>query len=129
MRDLSQPLHARTPIISLPPQYGQSAPFRMVEISRYDERGPGWYWNNFSCGEHTGTHFDAPVHWVTGKDFPNNTVDAIAVGNFIAPACVIDVSERVKDNDDCRCRSLGGPTRPHSCWLLGIDAHGLVAAP
>ena len=41
--DLSQSLQHRTPIISLPPQYGQSAPFRMDEISRYDERGPGWY--------------------------------------------------------------------------------------
>jgi kynurenine formamidase len=98
--DLSQPLHHRTPIISLPPQYGQSAPFRKEEISRYDERGPGWYWNNFSCGEHTGTHFDAPVHWVTGKDFADNTTDAIPVGKFIAPACVIDVSDRVKDNPD-----------------------------
>ena len=98
--DLSQSLQHRTPIISLPPQYGQSAPFRMDEISRYDERGPGWYWNNFSCGEHTGTHFDAPVHWITGKDFPDNTTDAIPVRKFIAPACVIDVSERVKDDND-----------------------------
>jgi kynurenine formamidase len=46
-------------------------------VSRYDERGPAWYWNNFSCGEHTGTHFDAPVHWISGKDLPNNAVDSI----------------------------------------------------
>ena len=31
--------------------------------------GPAWYWNNIACGEHTGTHFDAPIHWVTGKDY------------------------------------------------------------
>ena len=43
-------------IIPLPPQYGQSAPFRLDEISNFDERGPAWYWNNISCGEHTGTH-------------------------------------------------------------------------
>ena len=65
--DLSQTLHARTPIIPLPPQYGQSAPFRLDEISNFDERGPAWYWNNISCGEHTGTHFDAPIHWITGR--------------------------------------------------------------
>ncbi len=29
--------------------------------------GPAWYWNNFRTGEHTGTHFDAPIHWVTGQ--------------------------------------------------------------
>ena len=54
----------------MPPELGQCAPFRMEEISRYDERGSAWYWNNISMGEHTGTHFDAPVHWISGKDLP-----------------------------------------------------------
>ncbi len=66
--DLTAPLHSGTPIIQLPPQFGQTAPFQLAEISRYDERGPAWYWNNFRTGEHTGTHFDAPNHWVTGQD-------------------------------------------------------------
>ena len=55
----------------MPPEIGQSRPFRMEEISHYDERGGGWYWNNLSFGEHTGTHFDAPIHWVSGRDLPN----------------------------------------------------------
>ena len=41
---------------------------QLEELSRYDDRGPAWYWNNFRTGEHTGTHFDAPNHWVTGRD-------------------------------------------------------------
>jgi kynurenine formamidase len=90
--DLSQPLDGATAIIQLPPEFGQTWPFRLEEISRYDSRGPAWYWNNFSCGEHTGTHFDAPVHWVSGKDYPQNSTDSIPVEKFIAPACVIDVS-------------------------------------
>ena len=45
-------------------------------------------------GEHTGTHFDAPVHWVTGKDLPDNSTDTIAPEQFIAPACVIDARRR-----------------------------------
>ena len=61
----------------LPPELGQCAPFRIEEVSRYDERGPAWYWNNISLGEHTGTHFDAPIHWISGKDLPNNAVDTI----------------------------------------------------
>ena len=73
--DLSQPLSAETPILGLPEEFGKSWPFRLEEISRYDSRGPAWYWNNFACGEHTGTHFDAPVHWVTGKDLPLNTTE------------------------------------------------------
>ena len=98
--DLTQTLSPEFPTIVLPPEFGQCAPFRLEEISRYDQRGPAWYWNNFSCGEHTGTHFDAPIHWVSGKDFPNNTVDTIPAEKFIAPACVIDCSAQSAENPD-----------------------------
>lgn len=98
--DLSQPLDGATAVINLPPEFGKSWPFQLEEISKYDSRGPAWYWNNFSCGEHTGTHFDAPVHWVTGKDHPDNTTDTIPVQRFLAPACVIDVSREAAANSD-----------------------------
>jgi kynurenine formamidase len=98
--DLSQPLEAGTAVIQLPPEFGKTWPFRLEEISRYDSRGPAWYWNNFSCGEHTGTHFDAPIHWVTGKDYPQNSTDAIPVAKFFAPACVIDVSREAAAEPD-----------------------------
>lgn len=88
--DLAHPLEAETPVILLPPEFGQSAPFRIEPISAYDGRGPGWAWNNISLGEHTGTHFDAPVHWITGKDLPDNTLDTIPPRRFVAPANVID---------------------------------------
>jgi len=98
--DLTQTLSPEFPQISLPPEMGQAWPFRIEEVSRYDERGPAWYWNNFSCGEHTGTHFDAPIHWISGKDLPNNAVDSIPAERFIGPACVIDCSkEAAKDAD------------------------------
>ena len=98
--DLTQTLSPEFPIIALPPEFGQCAPFRLEEVSRYDARGPAWYWNNFSCGEHTGTHFDAPIHWVSGKDLPDNTTDTIPVQKFIAPACVIDCSKGAAANAD-----------------------------
>jgi kynurenine formamidase len=98
--DLTQPLEPATPIIQLPPEMGASWPFQIEEISHYDARGPAWYWNNFSCGEHTGTHFDAPVHWVTGKDYAGNTTDSIPPEKFIAPACVIDVSKEASADPD-----------------------------
>ena len=98
--DLTQTLSPEFPSISLPPEMGQAWPFRMEEVSRYDERGPAWYWNNFSCGEHTGTHFDAPVHWVSGKDLPNNAVDTIPPQNFVGPACVLNFSEESKADPD-----------------------------
>ena len=98
--DLTQTLSQDFPIITLPPELGQCAPFRIEEVSRYDERGPAWYWNNISLGEHTGTHFDAPIHWISGKDLPNNAVDTIDVRKFIAPAVVIDCSKECAADPD-----------------------------
>ena len=98
--DLTHTLSPEFPALQLPPQFGQAWAFRSERISHYDDAGPAWYWNNFSCGEHTGTHFDAPVHWVTGKDHPNNTVDTIAAHRFVAPAVVVDASAEVAANDD-----------------------------
>jgi kynurenine formamidase len=104
--DLTQTLSPEFPALQLPPQFAQVWAFKMENISQYDERGPGWYWNNFSCGEHTGTHFDAPAHWITGKDHPRNTVDTIDSKNFIAPAVVVDASAQVAADPD---------------WLLTVD--------
>ena len=104
--DLTQTLSPSFPALQLPPQFGQVKPFTVERISHYDEAGPAWYWNNFTCGEHTGTHFDAPVHWVTGRDYPRNSVDTIEPEHFVAPAVVLDASAEVARNDD---------------WLLTVD--------
>ncbi|MCK8779520.1 cyclase family protein [Rhizobium sp. NTR19] len=98
--DLTHTLSPDFPVIVMPPELGQSAPFRMERISRYDSGGPAWYWNNLSFGEHTGTHFDAPIHWYTGRDLPLNSVDTLPPADMIAPACVLDCSEQsAKDPD------------------------------
>jgi kynurenine formamidase len=98
--DLTQTLSPEFPQIVLPPEMGQAWPFRIEETSHYDERGPAWYWNNFSCSEHTGTHFDAPIHWVSGMHLPNNSTDTIPPEHFIAPACVLDCTREAAANAD-----------------------------
>jgi kynurenine formamidase len=98
--DLTQPLNADTQILALPPQWPNTPRFTLHEIARYDDRGPFWYWNWFETGEHTGTHFDAPVHWASGRDLPNSAVDTIPPTQFIAPACVIDVTADAERNAD-----------------------------
>lgn len=98
--DLTMTLQPDFPTIAMPPELGQSWPFRMEEISRYDHRGPAWYWNNLSCGEHTGTHFDAPIHWISGKDLPENATDTIPVEKFLAHACVVDCSGQAASDPD-----------------------------
>ncbi len=99
--DLTQPLSPQTPLLPLPSQWNNTPAFKIWELSRYDDRGPAWYWNGFETGEHTGTHFDAPVHWVSGKDLADNTVDRIPPKKFVGPACVIDISAEVAKNPDC----------------------------
>jgi kynurenine formamidase len=96
--DLTAPLSAQTPILTLPEPFGQTSPFGLSEISRYDERGPAWYWNNFTTGEHTGTHFDAPIHWITGRD--GDDVSQVPVRRLVAPAAVLDFTERAAADPD-----------------------------
>jgi len=123
--DLTMTLDRKVPTIVLPPELGQSWPFRMEEISKYNEKGPATYWNNFSCGEHTGTHFDAPIHWISGKDLPNNSTDTIEPEKFIAHACVIDCCRKAEKNPDylltindvCSWEKTYGKIPPRS-WLL-----------
>ncbi len=98
--DLTQPLGPDTPVIGLPPQFASSPGMSIEVISRYDQNGPAWYWNTIRLGEHTGTHFDAPVHWITGKDLPDNTCETIPVRRLVGPACVIDVTVEVAKNPD-----------------------------
>jgi kynurenine formamidase len=98
--DLTQPLGPSTPVIGLPPMFASSPGCTIDVISKYDERGPAWYWNTVRFGEHTGTHFDAPIHWITGRSLPDNACDTIPVRRFIGPACVIDVTSDVAKNPD-----------------------------
>lgn len=98
--DLTHTLDPDFPVIVLPPEFGQCARFRMEEVSAYDGRGPAWKWHNISMNEHTGTHFDAPIHWVSGRDVANGAVDEIDPSVFVGPVVVIDCSEGAARNDD-----------------------------
>lgn len=96
--DLTQPLGPSTPIIQLPPPFANTPGFKAHTISSYDDKGPAWYWNWLEIGEHVGTHFDAPCHWITGKD--GACVDQIPARDFIGPAVVIDVTADVAKSAD-----------------------------
>ncbi|MER5421313.1 cyclase family protein [Streptosporangium roseum] len=128
--DLTAPLSSETPILRLPEPFGNTVPFTLKEISRYDDRGPAWYWNDISTGEHTGTHFDAPVHWVTARD--GEDVSQVPVDRLIAPAVVLDLSAEAGEDPDFLLeikhvkawQEANGPL-PDGGWLLyrtGWDA-------
>ena len=128
--DLTAPLHSGTPILKLPPPFANAAPFALTEISRFDERGPGWYWNDISNSAHTGTHFDAPNHWITGRD--GEDVAQVPPAALVGPAVVIDVADRAAADpdfllevDDVRAWEAEHGPLPDGGWLLyrtGWDA-------
>jgi kynurenine formamidase len=121
--DLTAPLSPDTPVIMLPAPFGNTVRFSLTEISHYDERGPAWYWNDITTGEHTGTHFDAPVHWLSGKD--REDVAQVPVTRLIAPAAVLDFSAEAAADPDFLVEidhvkaweEANGPL-PDGGWLL-----------
>jgi kynurenine formamidase len=96
--DLTAPLSAATPVLRLPEPFANTVHFSLRELSRYDDRGPAWYWNDIVTGEHTGTHFDAPIHWVTGQDGAD--VSQVAPQRLVAPAVVLDATTMAAADPD-----------------------------
>jgi len=134
--DLTQPLSEATPVIQLPEPFANTPPLSRRPLSRYDDAGPGWAWDVLELGEHTGTHFDAPIHWVTGRDV--GAVASVPPEHLVAPAAVLDRSaEAAADPDDLvtvdvirAWEAEHGPL-PAGGWLLvrtGWDARAQDAA-
>jgi kynurenine formamidase len=121
--DLTAPLSATTPVLRLPEPFANTVHFSLRELSRYDDRGPAWYWNDIVTGEHTGTHFDAPVHWITGKD--GDDVSQVAPQRLVAPAVVLDATAPAAADPDFLLEvgyiqewtKTNGPL-PEGGWLL-----------
>lgn len=90
--DLAVPLGPDTPLIKLPPPFKNTPAIKVHTISNYDDDGPYWSWNWLELGEHSGTHFDAPHHWITGRDFADGATDTLPVQKLVGPANVIDCS-------------------------------------
>jgi kynurenine formamidase len=55
----------------------------------------GFYSNRWDVGEHHGTHLDAPAHCSNGV-----TAERVEPASLVAPAAVIDVRERVRNDPD-----------------------------
>ena len=56
----------------------------------------GYFARKVTFFEHTGTHFDAPCHFIEGQ----STVDKIPADLLVRPIAVIDISERVGADAD-----------------------------
>lgn len=117
--DLSHELNAKTIIWP-----GSGEGFNLCMRSGWvDESSDFWYASgSFSCGEHSGTHVDAPWHFSKkGK-----TVELLSVSQLIAPCRVIDISPRcaadpntiLLPEDILQHESEYGPISPNSIVLI-----------
>jgi kynurenine formamidase len=128
--DLTQPLSERTPIIHLPEPFANTPPLSRRHLSRYDDDGPAWAWDVLEVGEHTGTHLDAPIHWISGKD--GKDVASIEPGRLVGPAVVVDRAAECAEDPgylltvaDLEAFEAEHGTIPSGAWVLfrsGWDA-------
>lgn len=96
--ELGATLSERTPPIQLPPPFANTPGFRKHAISEYDERGPAWAWYWYEVGEHVGTHFDAPSHWITGRD--REALHQLDPRTLLGPIAVVDITQETAQNPD-----------------------------
>ena len=94
--DLTQPLSETTPVLVLPEPFANTPHLSRRRLSRFDDDGPAWAWDVLELGEHTGTHFDAPIHWITGRD--GEDVASVAPAKLVAPVAVVDKTAAVADD-------------------------------
>ena len=99
--DCTATLGPDTPILRLPEDFARNTPkVEIHRISKYDSDGPFFAWNWMVLGEHSGTHFDAPHHWISGKDFDDGSTDTLDVQRLVAPVNVIDCSKEAAAEPD-----------------------------
>jgi kynurenine formamidase/selenocysteine lyase/cysteine desulfurase len=99
--DCTAVLGPETPILHLPEDFAKNTPkVEIHPISKYDADGPFFAWNWLKLGEHSGTHFDAPHHWISGKDFEDGYTDTLDVQRLMAPVNVIDCSKDCAKDPD-----------------------------
>jgi kynurenine formamidase len=81
--------------------YWPNAPSRFeLRVLAHGWTQGGYFYsaNAFCAPEHGGTHLDAPVHFAEGR----RTAAEIPLRQLIAPAAVIDVSDRAAKDPDYR---------------------------
>jgi kynurenine formamidase len=85
--DLTHMMHENMPF------WPGGVPFKKTRLVDYDQ---GYQLHKFDMGENTGTHVDAPTHFIKGK----RPIDKIPLVDLIVPAVVIDVQDKVAAHPD-----------------------------
>ena len=76
------------------PVYPAFTPIQITE--RYTLARDGFFANEVSFHEHTGTHLDAPIHFAEG----GLTADQIPAEALIAPLAIVSITDRAERDPD-----------------------------
>lgn len=86
--DLTHYLESTSPI------WPGNEPFAAEAVKTFEN--DGFYQQKVSFWEHTGTHVDAPIHFIED----GMEASAIDIGTLFAPLAVIDISDRAAEDAD-----------------------------
>jgi kynurenine formamidase len=138
--DLTHTFSARLPVFPA---------FKPMQIrQRFTIARDGFFANEITFDEHTGTHLDAPVHFIAN----GGPADRIAVDRLIAPLAVVTIQDRAAKDADTMVAvddllawekrygrlPAGAFVAMHSGWeahigntdrFLNRDARGTMHAP
>jgi kynurenine formamidase len=90
-RDVHDLTHTFTPKTPVFPA------FKPIRITRkFSSAKDGFFANEITFDEHTGTHMDAPVHFVPGAP----TADRLPADKFFAPLAVVNIESRAAKDAD-----------------------------
>ena len=138
--DLTHTLSPRFPVF---PFY---EPFQARTLAGVERDGWGAF--ELRYAEHTGTHLDAPAHFIAD----GATTDALSVSRFVAPLVVVSLAERAARDEDTLLTvddladwerrygriPAGAVVAVHTGWearlaepgrFLNADASGVMHAP
>ena len=91
MYDLTHVFRAGSPIFGTPPTFNPPSRRTVVTIP-----ANGFYGQEWTFWEHSGTHMDAPGHFILGGRF----APEITLPELVAPLFVVDVASRARRNPD-----------------------------
>ena len=82
---------------TLSPSFPVFPAYEPMKITKqYDVNEDGFYTNRWDVAEHSGTHLDAPAHFVAGSQ----AADQIEAAQLFAPAVIVDISDKAAHNAD-----------------------------
>lgn len=117
--DLTHPLHNDMPF------WPGGVPFHIERLVDYDTGG--YQLHKFTMGENTGTHVDAPSHFIQD----NTPIDKLPLSQLIVPIVAVDVQHAVANDHDyelttadiLRWEKKHGVVPPNSLFVMNTGWH------